>query len=72
MPIGFPDFAFVKEIAVPKIVGSFNESKGNTIVPLLHRELDRCILSLVSFKYRGAVGYDTFGSAGLAARGESR
>jgi len=56
-PISFPEFVFVKEIEVPKIVGSFDDMKEDPIRPV-QEELDRCILALATFKDAGAVGYD--------------
>ncbi|MGC1686468.1 MAG: hypothetical protein WA734_12670 [Candidatus Acidiferrales bacterium] len=39
-PIGLPDFVFVKEIEIPKIIGSYDEMKGDPIFKPFQEELD--------------------------------
>src|ERR1700739_1793523 len=57
MPIGFPDFVFVKEIEIPKVFGE-QEFKEDPIVKRFQEGLDLCILALSTFKDAGAMGYD--------------
>jgi hypothetical protein len=55
--IGFPEFVFVKDIEIPKIVGSFDSVGGNPLEPT-QAALERCILALATFKDAGPIGYD--------------
>lgn len=57
-PISFPDFMFVKEIEISKVIGSYDEMKGDPIFQPFQEELDLCMLALATFKDAGAVGYD--------------
>ncbi|MGH9684600.1 MAG: hypothetical protein ACRD4S_13435 [Candidatus Acidiferrales bacterium] len=57
IPIGFPDFVFIKEIEVPKITGSFETHDTNPLKPIWEN-LDLCLLALATFKDSGAIGYD--------------
>jgi hypothetical protein len=56
--LNFPDFVFVREIEVPKVIGSYDGMAGDLIWKPTQDILDRCILALASFKDAGAVGYD--------------
>jgi hypothetical protein len=58
MPVGFPEFVFVKEVEIPKVIGSYERMKGDSIVKTFQAELDLCMLALATFKDAGAVGYD--------------
>jgi hypothetical protein len=53
----FPDFVFVRDIEVPKILGDLRPS-GEPFWKPTQDMLDRCILAISSFKDGGPVGYD--------------
>jgi len=53
----FPDFVFVREIEVEKIIGRRPGPADDLFKPT-QELLDRCILALSSFKDGGPVGYD--------------
>ncbi len=53
----FPDFVFIREIEVEKIIGRRPQSADDLFKPT-QELLDRCILALSSFKDGGPVGYD--------------
>ena len=57
-PISFPDFVFVKEIEVPKVIGTYPDNDEPLSFRSYEEELDLCILALATFKEGGAVGYD--------------
>lgn len=57
-PIGFPDFVFVKNIEIPKVIGSYDEMTGDPVFKPFQEELDLSMLALATFKDAGAVGYD--------------
>lgn len=54
----FPDFIFVREIEVEKVIGRQVELGDDPIWKPMQEILDRCILALATFKDAGAVGYD--------------
>jgi hypothetical protein len=54
----FVQFALIKEIDLPKIVGTVGEITRSDILASFKEELDRCILAFAIFKDGGAVGYD--------------
>lgn len=70
--LNFPDFVFVREIEVPKVIGSQPSMSDDPVWKPTQELLDRCVLALSSFKDGGPVGYDglrvraaelTFGAA---------
>jgi hypothetical protein len=56
--LAFPDFVFVREIEVPKIIGDRSQLSGNPFWNPTQELLERCVLAISSFKDGGPVGYD--------------
>lgn len=54
----FPDFVFVRELEVPKVVFNSTKPIEEPFWKSTQDSLDRCILAISSFKDGGAVGYD--------------
>jgi len=56
--MGIPDFLFVKEIEIPKIIGDFTGTLDDSILRQAREELDRFLLAFATFKDAGAVCYE--------------
>jgi hypothetical protein len=56
--LAFPDFLFVQEIEVQKVIGKGAELGGDPFWKPTQELLERCILAISSFKDGGPVGYD--------------
>lgn len=58
MSLGIPNFVFVKDVEIPKIIGSFDLIPGDSMLQPAREDLDRSMLALATFKDGAAVGYD--------------
>lgn len=56
--LNFPDFVFVREIEIPKMIGERPGAAADALWKPTQDLLDRCILAISSFKDGGPVGYD--------------
>lgn len=56
-PTVFPEFVFVTELKLPKLVGQ-TEPPTETPLDKIYDDLDRCLLALASYKEAGGVGYE--------------
>lgn len=54
----FPDFVFVRDIDIPKVIGKHAEVSGEPFWKQTQNLLDRYILAISSFKDGDPVGYD--------------
>lgn len=58
LPLNMPDFVLVREIEVPKVIGSKIITQPDNAIKQNQELIDRCILALASFKDCGPVGID--------------